>query len=73
MVSNSSKLFPHAKVYIPQINLPIGLTPKQRKTMNAFHTLSILPQTTFQTENGGIPWLPETANKLMSHWLGSLN
>ena len=86
MVSNSSKLFPNAKVYIPQINLPTGLNPKQRKTMNAFNdcihelssplssiqTLPLLPQS-FQTENGGIHWLPETANRLMSHWLGSLN
>ena len=65
MVSNSSKLFPNAKVYIPQINLPTGLNPKQRKTMNAFNdcihelssplssiqTLPLLPQS-FQTEIG---------------------
>ena len=87
MVSNTSKLFPHSKVYIPQINLPTDLSPQQRKTMNAFndcihelsspssliHTIPKLPQTKFQTENGGIHWLPETANNLMSHWLGSLN
>ena len=89
LVNSSSKFFPKAQIYIPQLNFSASLTSKERATLEllnthlmelagqseleSFGTIPPLPQNLFQTQKDCIHWTPNTANAMICHWLDYLN
>lgn len=87
LVQSSSKTFPNAHIYIPQLNFSASLSETQRASLDAinqtimelagnsstFGTIPKLPAKLFHTHDDGIHWTPQTANQLISHWLNHLN
>lgn len=83
----SSRLFPNAEIYIPQINYSHHLSDKQKASLDSINTIALeiagtyeqlstlptLPRNLFETGTDNIHWTNDTANGLISHWLGHLN
>ena len=84
MAVRAGKCFPHPVIAIPEINcsdrLPIVeqdhiiSTSKSLLDIRGIVVIPKLDESSFETNvSENIHWTPETANKMLTHWLDHLN